>query len=219
MARTPGQRSTSRIRGETVEGLRRRELMSRAPSGQAMPLLPPLPEAQRRAALAGLCPWCGRGPWRVLAIHTSKAHGVSRRELSDLIGVTYSTSICDPAYSQRCAERASTPPARIDGQSSKPRVLSEAAKELNRQKLATARSPEQLRRATEMAHTAEAQRKRSDSVRRAHAEGRMRPKRPCPRCGAPRRSYSNARYCGPDCAKASQRENIRRAMKADWHGQ
>jgi hypothetical protein len=51
------------------------------------------------AVARGLCPFCNAGPFVVVAQHTYQIHGVDRRVLRDMIGVYYSTSICDPTYS------------------------------------------------------------------------------------------------------------------------
>lgn len=53
-----------------------------------------------------ICPFCGSGPFTVVAIHVSKAHGIDRLELRDLLGLTYSrSSICDPTHAKACADR------------------------------------------------------------------------------------------------------------------
>lgn len=57
------------------------------------------------ALRSGLCPYCGDGPFTVVAIHASKKHGIDRHEIRELVGVSEKTSICDPTYSEVCAER------------------------------------------------------------------------------------------------------------------
>lgn len=39
------------------------------------------------AAREGMCPICGAGPWRSLAIHASKRHGINRDELKARLGI------------------------------------------------------------------------------------------------------------------------------------
>ncbi len=58
-------------------------------------------EKVKALVLEGFCPFCGKGPFRVLAGHTYRIHDTDRRQLRDLIGVYYSTSICDPEYSEQ----------------------------------------------------------------------------------------------------------------------
>lgn len=56
--------------------------------------------------MAGKCPWCGRGPYRLLAGHTNKSHGIDKYELRDLAGVAYSTSICDPELAEELSKNS-----------------------------------------------------------------------------------------------------------------
>lgn len=91
----------------------------------------------------GLCPFCSAGPFVVVAIHTNRAHGIDRRMLRDYIGVTYTTSICDPTHSAVASERGREMHERgvsklRQGNKGRPRRLSPAAQELNRQKLVAA---------------------------------------------------------------------------------
>lgn len=60
------------------------------------------PRIVQRAIEAQLCPWCGAGPYKMLAAHTNKAHGVDRKELRRLAELPPYSSICDPAYSEIC---------------------------------------------------------------------------------------------------------------------
>lgn len=53
------------------------------------------------AVRQGLCPFCGAGPFRVVAAHTNQMHGIDTRLLRDMTGFTYTESICDPVTSQR----------------------------------------------------------------------------------------------------------------------
>lgn len=74
--------------------------------GQHGQVVAPTQDAIREAIEAGKCPWCGRGPYALLAMHTNKAHGVDRFELRDLSGLTYNTRICDPDLAARLSERS-----------------------------------------------------------------------------------------------------------------
>ncbi len=53
---------------------------------------------------AQVCPWCGRGAFKVLAQHTRISHGVDRFGLRELAGLPVTAKVCDPAYSERRAE-------------------------------------------------------------------------------------------------------------------
>lgn len=52
-----------------------------------------------------VCPFCNEGPFTVVALHVVAKHGISGRELRDIIGVDYQTSICDPVYSRASSRR------------------------------------------------------------------------------------------------------------------
>jgi hypothetical protein len=55
--------------------------------------------AQARADLeAGLCPYCGRGPYRVVAGHVWRAHEIDGRTLREDAGLPWSASVCDPSH-------------------------------------------------------------------------------------------------------------------------
>lgn len=60
------------------------------------------PHIVLRAIEAQMCPWCGAGPYKVLASHTSRAHEVSPAELRELAGLpAYGVSICSPERSTK----------------------------------------------------------------------------------------------------------------------
>lgn len=65
----------------------------------------PLPERtmeQVRQALGEfMCPWCGAGPFQVVANHTNQMHGVDRRSLRDAAGMTYGESLTPPELHER----------------------------------------------------------------------------------------------------------------------
>lgn len=81
-------------------------------AGSATPVQPLSPEAIRRAVEAQLCPWCGAGPYKVMAAHTNQQHGVSGPELRRLAGFNQSASICSPAVSQLRREMLAARPDR-----------------------------------------------------------------------------------------------------------
>jgi hypothetical protein len=135
----------------------------------------------RAAVLAGICPWCRKGPYKVVAGHTTRVHGVDRLKLRELAGLTYSASICDPEVSEACRERGASPESlariREPGLAAvkrKGRKLSPAAQELSRQKLAAVQSPAQRAAALAAAATPEARAKQRAAMQaysdRARAE-------------------------------------------------
>ena len=50
----------------------------------------------RTIVLAGMCPFCDAGPFKIVAGHTNRAHGVDRKKLRDLAGLTFTASITAP---------------------------------------------------------------------------------------------------------------------------
>lgn len=72
-------------------------------------VLPPSTEAVQRAIIAGLCPFCGDGPYKSLGQHTAKAHAVTAAELRDLSGLK---SICSRELSDESRERLISRPDR-----------------------------------------------------------------------------------------------------------
>ena len=63
--------------------------------------------AEVRAAIeAQTCPFCGKGPFIIVAGHTQRAHGIDRYELRDLAGLYYSTSITPPEHAAERAQAA-----------------------------------------------------------------------------------------------------------------
>ncbi|MBK6040828.1 hypothetical protein [Streptomyces sp. MBT55] len=157
---------------------------------------------------AQICPWCGKGPFKILAGHTTRLHGVDRLQLRDLAGLLYRTPVCDPSvtadYQERNQRFIPTPPGK-----GYRKVLSEAAKEANRRRLDAHRSIEQQRAATTAAHTPEAKAKRSETIRKLHAERRGSELR----CGDYRRYATGCRCeaCRADHARYF------REMRAEIH--
>jgi ribosomal protein L37AE/L43A len=47
-----------------------------------------------------VCPFCGEGPFTVVASHVRWRHGLNRRELRELLCVPARESICDPSYAK-----------------------------------------------------------------------------------------------------------------------
>lgn len=68
-------------------------------AGQFGAVIPPSEDAMRSAIEAQVCPWCGAGPFKMLAGHTSKNHGVSTKELRLMAGMRWNESVCSPETS------------------------------------------------------------------------------------------------------------------------
>ncbi len=93
---------TKTMRGKTsVARQRQLGLDRRTPAGMAFPVSPPSEEAFRRHVLAGICPFCGLGPYQVIALHTNRAHSVTANELRELAGLYKGHSITAPDYHER----------------------------------------------------------------------------------------------------------------------
>jgi len=92
--------------------LKGKELLRKTPDGQFGQLVPPSKEAVRAAIEAQLCPFCARGPYKSLAVHTCKAHGVNSRELRQMAGMTTLEPTCAPEYSERQREVMKATPER-----------------------------------------------------------------------------------------------------------
>lgn len=133
----------------------------------------PTREQIRAGIEAQVCPWCGNGPFKILALHTTRLHGVDRFQLRDLAGLTYSASICAPevAETRREIVRRSGRVLVSPGKGVK-RNLSAAAKEIARRKLDAARSEEQRRAATAASKSPDARAKQSASLRQSWDERR-----------------------------------------------
>ena len=62
----------------------------------------------RQTLKEGVCWWCKRVGFKSVANHTSKAHGITAREIRDLANLTKSDSIATPEYSEFCKTRPQT---------------------------------------------------------------------------------------------------------------
>lgn len=63
------------------------------------------PMTARDLVLAGLCPVCGAGPYRVPLQHVSRKHGLDHRRARDAFGLTRSEPACAPEHSAACRAR------------------------------------------------------------------------------------------------------------------
>lgn len=63
-------------------------------------------EAVREFIEACTCPLCGRGPFKVLSVHTNKAHGIDKYELRDMAGLSTKDPITSADYRANAREHA-----------------------------------------------------------------------------------------------------------------
>lgn len=121
--------------------------LAKTPAGQFGRVAAHSRKAVRLFIEAQLCPWCEEGPYKILASHTHRAHGISADELRELAGVTKTTSICDPDHSENCRERQRGKALPATSKPRKRNTYNSAGLAVQRAKLAAARSPEQQRAA------------------------------------------------------------------------
>lgn len=55
-----------------------------------------------------MCPVCGSGPWKSPLNHVAKKHGIDRRTMRDVCGVTTVESVVEPELSKRISDRTKT---------------------------------------------------------------------------------------------------------------
>lgn len=150
-------------------------------------------EHVRAFVRACMCPWCGEGPFLVLAGHTTRVHDIDRNRLRELAGVGYSESVCDADYARRCAERPQMKDLSrlFSAPRAKTHRVSVLFAERNRQKLA-AIPPEQAAKTRKLAN-----RIATESTANAKRIATLRARFPVPEHG----SRSMYRTCGCRCQK------------------
>lgn len=84
----------------------------KSPAGQADRVVSYEPNAVRVAIEAQLCPFCGGGPYHMVALHTNKIHGIDQFELRRMAGLHRKASICSPERAQKSRDRALLPAER-----------------------------------------------------------------------------------------------------------
>jgi predicted nucleic acid-binding Zn ribbon protein len=150
-------------------------------------------DATLRAVMAGICPFCDRGPFKVLAGHTARTHGVDRLELRVLAGLTYSASILDDdtreEFSARAKARLAAGAAPPPGAHGNTRRLSPAGKRI---------ATDRLRRLAEQLGPDGLAKQRAAAARR-HAELSRKP-HPCPVCGT-MLPTAHPMTCSPRCRR------------------
>lgn len=134
----PNRAKVRGFRGSTAETMRAVRLREKTPAGQVEREVSYDPAAVREAITAQRCPFCDGGPYKVIAVHTNKTHGIDRRELREMAGLTSNDSICAPEYSEGARERAERRELHKIGNETqrtrgrKPQQWSKAGREKNR---------------------------------------------------------------------------------------
>lgn len=99
----------------------------------------------RRAIMNGECPFCGK-PFKNIAAHTTRTHGVDKFELKEIAGIPKSRSACSVEHRETCSERSKRQFRENPGHAeklitspkSKTRRYSEAGQRVQMEKLAKA---------------------------------------------------------------------------------
>ncbi len=102
-------RSTANPRPHTASavGVERNSVQFQRKKGRAAGSLDdPSPEELRECIQQQLCWWCRIDGWKVLALHTRVAHGISAFEIRSLAGLMGQDSICSPEASSSARNRA-----------------------------------------------------------------------------------------------------------------
>ena len=88
-SRTTRTKGIAESRLRAVEGQRRR---------RADPIALLTKDAVRAAIESCICPVCGRGPFKMLPMHTNQAHGIDKRELRKMAGLSSNQPITSEAF-------------------------------------------------------------------------------------------------------------------------
>ena len=71
------------------------------------------PDAVRAHIRAGICPFCGKGPFMNIALHTNRAHGVDKVALRTRARMLTSEPMCSPELSELMSIKLESNPARL----------------------------------------------------------------------------------------------------------
>lgn len=63
-------------------------------------------ESLRRFIASGMCPYCPRGPFKCLSLHTGSVHGIDQKELRDRADLTSRDPISSEGLREECRKRA-----------------------------------------------------------------------------------------------------------------
>ena len=105
----PNRARVRDFRGTTAEAMRAVRAEAKPSAGQAERQVSYDPAAVREAITAQMCPFCGGGPYKVIAVHTNKSHGIDKWELREMAGLTtrvyQSSAAVGRASSSSCMAR------------------------------------------------------------------------------------------------------------------
>jgi len=99
-----GEKTYTGYNGSPTDLLRGRDKLRVQGSGIDGRHAPPSSAALRAYIDAQRCPWCDRGPFKSLAVHTNKVHGVPAAELRELADLTRYAPLCAPETSAKYAD-------------------------------------------------------------------------------------------------------------------
>lgn len=97
----PSGQPAKAFRGTSADQLRADHLSGKTGAGQADRVVSYDANAVKAAILAQTCPFCGAGPFKQVASHTWRSHGVDRVELRSLAGLLIGDSICSSETSEK----------------------------------------------------------------------------------------------------------------------
>lgn len=100
-----GDKTYTGFNGASTDRLRELDKLRQPASGIDGRVAPPSQEALQAFIASQTCPWCGAGPFKMLATHTHSAHGVSAAEFRELAGLTRHAPLCSPDHSAHQAAR------------------------------------------------------------------------------------------------------------------
>lgn len=86
----------------------------KTPAGVSISYVPPSAEAVRAAIAEGKCPFCGSGPWKMLPVHTNKAHGVDKWELREMAQLSTNDPLCSNESREKMREAALRNPGAVE---------------------------------------------------------------------------------------------------------
>lgn len=126
----------------------------------------PTVEQLRECIRDGYCWWCDSGSWKMLAGHTSKAHGITAADLRRRAYLYKHSTICSPEHHYACTQRPQTihPSPKLRRKAGGDYVMSERQKIEATARLMAVSNDDQRR---------EAGQKAADKTRKPH---------PCPVC-------------------------------------
>lgn len=200
-----------RVRGESESVVDARKKLTRSPSGQAESALRPEPHVIRAAIELGICPWCKRGPFKMLAGHVNQRHGVDRFEFREMAGLMRHESICDPDFSaERSAWTSSLglqPPGTQPGRTLTWSTAGKARQRENARRVAKGLSREQR----------EAMGRKGGATRGAQLR---KERQPCVICDGPiafTPGYPDRKTCSSDCLTRFKARSMSRMRGAPTH--